>query len=146
MTRVPSAVFLFHSLKGVSIMLTRLSAQVSRVLIIASISILTGSSLMLSESAWANVPLSRACTSSTSAQCSSCAGTGQVFQCRPAPLGGGLIYGLCPKTAQTVSCYNQSSTSSCGTQDWNCQNPPAVIAGSSACGGEYGAVCSKTSG
>lgn len=87
----------------------------------------------------------RTCTSNTSSACATCDTTNKVYQCKPAALPTGCIYGTCP-TVGNGPCGASCATQTCGTTDWNCDTPPVSIQGSTACKGEDPDVCCTQSG
>ena len=79
------------------------------------------------------------CTASTSASCATCSGTSNAYQCMPAALPTGQIYGTCP--AGVGGCGRNLQITSCGNADFTCGPNPVSIDGGTACSTETPSVC-----
>jgi hypothetical protein len=105
--------------------------------------------LALAIAFWHVVPswaASRKCVASGSAGCATCdstkddSGQGQ-YQCRPAALPTGVIYGTCPALGGKCTTGSDIPQQTCGTSDWTCDDPPVSIDSSTACSEESPAYC-----
>ena len=80
------------------------------------------------------------CTPNETSACSSCGSTLNVYQCRPAALPTGAIYGTCPAVAGTCP-DNNFAQQDCGNTDWNCADPPVSMVGGVACADQTPTCC-----
>ena len=72
------------------------------------------------------------CTTTVQDQCTTCAGSGNGYQCVPAALTTGYVYGSCIDGNGTcngrLSPGTGVGTINCGSTDWNCATPPVSTA------------------
>ncbi len=108
-----------------------------------SIFVLSASSLVLVDSAWANDVKINACTTVATCACATCAATNNVYQCLPGPLGTNVIYGNC-SLQPSGACGFGPTNPGCGTVDWDCAETPVTISGSN-CLTDVPCVCSTKS-
>lgn len=88
----------------------------------------------------------RKCVPDTTAGCSTCESTNNVYQCLTNPLATGQYYGQCiPSFIR--ECILPTSPPSCASQptagDYTCDQPPMRINGSNLCDTNLPDVCSK---
>jgi hypothetical protein len=81
------------------------------------------------------------CQPVSSLACATCAGTNQAYQCRPAGLATGQVYGTCVQG--TGGCLKPPElVEECGNYDFTCGQNPVSIPGGTACLNQIASVCS----
>jgi len=109
-------------------------------LVVVSVSLIVISAAVLVTTARANDQPRPTCTKNATSACAKCADNNNTYQCMPAGLPVGCIYGTCPNTGSgpcATGCGNQN----CGNFDWNCEDPPAKIMGSTSCKDDLPKAC-----
>ena len=86
------------------------------------------------------------CTKAKTAACAECSGTEDVYQCKPAALPTGVVYGSCVKRTNAdgtcvVGGSSDIPTQTCGNSDWDCATPSETIDKSFACSQDEPKVC-----
>ena len=90
-------------------------------------------SMIIAQQTVAGPPLKSACIGSPANACSTCEGTNQVYQCKPATLPTGAIYGTCINVSGNCNSTEAPADQDCGNTDWTCGENSKSIPESHGC-------------